>query len=125
MTAVHAPAAVDTEHPVFAVTVAETERDLEPPAADQVQPGEVFGQPQRVVQHRDERGEVYPQPAGPAEYRRAQDHRGRTVTVVGAVMFGEVHRVETEIVRPGGVLERRGVLLGTAHSDIGRPHVIA
>jgi hypothetical protein len=48
----------DAEHRVLVGPVADADGDLDAPTADEIEHGEVLGDPQWVVQHGDERREV-------------------------------------------------------------------
>ena len=106
--------------------VAEAGHDRQPPAADEVEHGDVLGQADRVVQRQQEGGDPERDAAGAGSHGPRQDERRRQVPVGGAVVLGEHEHVEAAGVGPLAHLDGRGVEpLGLLRLEAGGPHVEA
>ena len=105
---------LDAHHHVLVRAVADPERHLDPPAADEVEHGEVLGQPERIVEDGDQRREVDAHPLRTGRDRRRLHDRRRAVAVVGPVVLGQVDRFEAEAVTPLAHVHRRRVQHGRA-----------
>lgn len=104
-----APGEVHAEQVVLLGPVSDPGDRHQPAAAQQVQHGDLLGQPQRVVQRADHRRDRDRDTPGRAENGPRERERGRQPVVVGAVVLLRLHGGDAPVVGVRGHLQGRPV----------------